>query len=270
MATKNLGMRVASALVLAPLALAAAYLGDWPFALFWGFAAIVVLWEWITLVLGPVYRLVFSSGAAALGVAALVAWLERPIAALLMVGLGMLSSATFAPRERRRWVASGVAYAGGMLLAPILLRADKVYGFMAIVLLFAIVWTTDILAYFAGRAFGGPKLLPAISPKKTWSGAIAGTVCGVIAAVLVARLSGTLSVWIVAIAFALCVLAQVGDLLESWIKRKFQAKDSGHLIPGHGGAMDRLDGFWAAAVAACVIGLLRGGFEAPAKGLLIW
>jgi phosphatidate cytidylyltransferase len=222
-ATNNLALRVVSAAVLAPLAVLAAYLGGWPFAVFWTVAAVAVLWEWITLVAGP------------------------------------------------GWIIAGVGYAAVMLLAPVLLRADQAYGFFAMVLVFAVVWTTDILGYFAGRAFGGPKLLPAISPKKTWSGAIAGAFGATIVAVLIAEFFGTFNRTAVAIiALLLSVVAQLGDLLESWVKRRFGAKDASRLIPGHGGVMDRLDGFWAAALAGCVIGLLRGGFDAPARGLLVW
>ena len=271
LSANNLALRVLSAVVLAPLALFAAYLGGWPFALFWGAAALAVLWEWITLVVGPAYRLIFSSCGAAIVIAGFVAWFGRPVAALLMVGLGAFAAAVFAPPERRLWVSIGVGYGGAMLLAPMFLRADSIYGFVVIVLLFAIVWTTDIVGYFAGRAFGGPKLLPSVSPKKTWSGAIAGAAGAVIAALLVVGLVGSFnSLAIIIIALVLSVLAQFGDLFESWVKRQFGAKDSSHLIPGHGGVMDRLDGFWAAAFAACLIGLLRGGFDGPGRGLLLW
>jgi phosphatidate cytidylyltransferase len=169
------------------------------------------------------------------------------------------------------WIASGTIYAAAMFAAPVILRSDPAFGLLAIVLLFAIVWSTDIFGYFAGRAIGGPKLMPAVSPKKTWSGAIAGTLGAMIVAVLVAKLFGSFStVAIAAVALLLSVCAQAGDLFESWIKRKFGVKDSSQLIPGHGGVMDRLDGFWAAAVVGCIIGLLRGGFDAPARGLLVW
>jgi phosphatidate cytidylyltransferase len=138
-------------------------------------------------------------------------------------------------------------------------------------LLFAIVWATDIAAYFAGRALGGPKLMPRVSPKKTWSGALAGTVAAVLVAVAIAKSAGLAGLVAIAImAISLSVVAQAGDLFESALKRRFGAKDSSHLIPGHGGLMDRLDGFVAAAFLAAVIGLLRGGFEAPGRGLLVW
>ena len=219
----NLALRVISAAVLGPIAIAAAYFGGWPFAVFWAAAALAVLWEWTKLVTGLT------------------------------------------------WTIAGIGYAGVMFAAPIILRADAAHGLLAILLLFAVVWTTDIFGYFAGRAFGGPKLCPAISPKKTWSGAIAGTLGAMIVAVLLAGYFGTFNkVAIAGIALLLSVTAQLGDLLESWVKRRFGAKDASQLIPGHGGVMDRLDGFWAAVFVGCAIGLLRGGFEAPARGLLVW
>ena len=271
LSANNLVLRVVSAAVLAPLALVAAFIGGLPFALFWGIAAVVVLWEWMTLVVGPKYRVLVLSCAAAIAVADFLAWLGRPVTALFMVGLGALAGAIFAPGERRLWVVAGTGYAGGMALAPVFLRADVAFGFAAIVLLFAIVWTTDVLGYFAGRAFGGPKLWPSVSPKKTWSGAICGTVGAVVVALLVAAQFGSFDrIVIIAVALLLSIMAQAGDLFESWVKRQFDAKDSSHIIPGHGGVMDRLDGFWAAAVAGCVVGLLRGGFDEPARGLLIW
>ena len=173
--------------------------------------------------------------------------------------------------EGQGWVVAGIFYASALLAAPLVLRADDELGFLAMVLLFAIVWTTDIAGYFAGRSIGGPKLLPAISPKKTWSGAIAGAAGAMIVAVLIASLFGSFNrAMIAGIALLLSVVSQLGDLLESWIKRRFGAKDAGKLIPGHGGVMDRLDGFWAAALVGCLIGLLRGGLDGATRGLLVW
>jgi phosphatidate cytidylyltransferase len=279
----NLALRVLSALVMAPVAIGAVWIGSWVFALFWLGAALLVLWEWINLVAGPRHTLMFSASASALAVAALVEFRDRPITAMLLIVLGAIASLIFAQRRDRVWVTAGIGYAGAMLLAPMFLRADPDYGLFALLLLFGVVWTTDIMAYFTGRALGGPKLCPAISPKKTWSGAVGGTVCATAMAVLLPRIllaiapaesavaiklvhPGTLAV----LGALLSVLAQLGDLLESWIKRRFGAKDASHLIPGHGGVMDRLDGFWAAASAACLIGLLHGGLSNAALGLLIW
>jgi phosphatidate cytidylyltransferase len=139
------------------------------------------------------------------------------------------------------------------------------------VFLFAVVWATDILAYFGGRTFGGPKLMPAVSPKKTWSGAVCGTLGAICCGIAGAAWFGVRDlVAIAVVALVLSVASQGGDLFESWIKRHFGAKDASHLIPGHGGVMDRLDGFWAAALVGCLIGLSRGGFEDAARGLLVW
>jgi phosphatidate cytidylyltransferase len=130
---------------------------------------------------------------------------------------------------------------------------------------------TDICAYGAGRALGGPLLWPRVSPNKTWAGAVGGLAGGIAAGVLVAYASRIGNLQAVAIvALVLSVLSQAGDLLESAVKRRFGAKDSSRLIPGHGGLMDRLDGFLVAAFAALLIGILRHGTDAPALGLLIW
>jgi len=270
-ASHNLMVRIVSAAVLAPAAIVVAWFGDWPFALFWGGAAIAVLWEWHNLVVGPRFPWMLSSSAVAMATAALLDWRHRPVVAILLIVLGAFAAAIFAPRERRLWASAGVLYAGCMLLAPIMLRADGEFGLAAILLLFAVVWSTDIFAYFFGRAIGGPKLAPAISPKKTWSGAIAGAAGAIAAAVAVAGYLGTFDKGTIAVvALVLSIMAQLGDLLESWVKRRFGAKDASHLIPGHGGVMDRLDGFWAAALAGCVIGVMRGGFDNAARGLLVW
>jgi phosphatidate cytidylyltransferase len=274
---------VGSAVVLAPIALGAGYFGGWLFAIFWAIAAIAVLWEWTALVAGAGRRLVFSAGAGSLVAAAIIATHGRPVAAMLLVGLGAIAAAIFAPGERRLWVTSGVFYAGVMLLAPLVLRADEQYGFLAVVYLFTIVWTTDILGFFAGRAIGGPKMAPSISPGKTWAGGIAGAIgamvvvaiganfvlVGSLASNLAGNMVGNGAVVVIA-ALLLSVVGQIGDLFESALKRHFGAKDTSHLIPGHGGVMDRLDGFWAAALLGAMIGVMRGGFEAPARGLLIW
>jgi phosphatidate cytidylyltransferase len=232
----NLTLRVLSAAVLAPLAIFVAWLGGWPFALFWGIAALIVLSEWFLLVTGK-------------NALAAVPW-----------NAGQLL-----------WIGAGILYAGALLVATLQLRADATFGFAAILFVFAVVWTTDIAAYFVGRAAGGPKLMPRVSPKKTWSGAIGGTVGGVAAGTLVAALSGLGSLAAIGlVALVLSVISQAGDLLESAIKRRFDAKDSSGLIPGHGGLMVRLDGYATAVVAAGLIGLARGGFATPARGLMVW
>ncbi len=277
----DLPLRVGSALVLAPLAVGIAYLGGWIFAVFWSIAAVVVMWEWTTLVAGHDRRSVWMTGIIAVALAVALAASSvgasddmrdlRLAAAPIVLAMGMLACAAIAPRGRGFWVAAGVPYAGAMGLAPIVLRSDPEAGFVAMIFLFAVVWATDIAAYFVGRAVGGPKLAPRLSPNKTWSGSVGGLAGAVLAAVLVAKVGGVGSIGAAtAVAIALSIAAQAGDLFESAVKRRFGVKDAGSLIPGHGGLMDRLDGFVAAAVLACLIGLMHGGMHAPARGLLIW
>jgi phosphatidate cytidylyltransferase len=267
----ELALRIASALVLAPLAIAAAYFGGWPFAIFWSLAAVIVFWEWTTLVAGGDRRALLMLGGAALVLSLALAGSGRLTGMLVVTVMGAMGTAPLAPARRRAWVAGAVPYAGAIGIAPMVLRSDGEYGFVAVLFLFAIVWATDITAYFLGRMIGGPKLLPRVSPNKTWSGAVGGLTGAIIAAIAIAKGAG-LAGWLAlaTIAALLSAFAQAGDLFESLLKRKFGAKNSSHLIPGHGGLMDRLDGFVVAAAVAALIGILRGGLEAPARGLLVW
>jgi phosphatidate cytidylyltransferase len=267
----ELAARIISALLLAPLAIASAYIGDWPFGVFWAIAAIGVWFEWNSLVTGADNRLIFILGASTLVLALIIAEQGMARIPMFIVVLGALGIGVFARADRRGWAAAGLVYAGAVLLGPIILRRDPDWGFVAVIFLFAIVWTTDVLGYFVGRTFGGPKLAPSISPKKTWSGAVGGAVAAIVVGVIVARLARLDNLPSVAVvALFLSVIAQIGDLAESGIKRRFGAKDAGHLIPGHGGLMDRLDGFLAAAFIGAIFGMLRAGTDAAAQGLLRW
>ncbi|HEX2217089.1 MAG TPA: phosphatidate cytidylyltransferase [Xanthobacteraceae bacterium] len=270
-AGSNLVLRVVSALVLAPVALVAAYLGGWAFFMFWLMAAIGVLWEWNGLVAkAAAWRISLASGLALVLGSVLVLFESAGLGLLLVLG-GVAMAALSAPGDRRVWAATGVIYAAALVLSPVVLRADATYGLAAIALLFAVVWSTDIAAYFGGRLLGGPKLWPRVSPKKTWSGALVGTAVAVAAGVAVGHAAGADNLVLLgAVCLLLSAVSQAGDLFESAIKRRFEAKDSGQLIPGHGGLMDRLDGFVAAAFVGVLIGLSRGGWEAPSRGLMIW
>lgn len=267
----NLTLRIVSALVLVPLALVSAYVGGWPFVALWTLAAIVVLWEWTTLACGAAGRTIVVVAGVALAVAGGCAGFGWFGGAFLAVAAGAVAASILAPTSVRMWVVAGVFYAAAILLGPVVLRSDPQLGVVAIVLLFGVVWSTDIFAYFAGRAIGGPKLWAAVSPNKTWSGAVAGALAAVGAAVLVAILARTgAPIALGVLAFVLSAASQAGDLFESSVKRHFGAKDASQLIPGHGGLMDRLDGFVAAASLAALLGVLRGGFDNPAGGLITW
>ncbi len=268
--TRNLMLRIASAAVLAPLAIGAAWMGGWPFTLFWAVAAVAVWWEWIGLVEPTGRNVLLATGVCALALQAVLFETGNPSIAIMIVALGVLAGIVTAGRAAPA-VAGGLVYASALLMAAAIVRSDATYGFAAILFLFAVVWGTDIGGYFAGRAIGGPLLAPRISPKKTWSGAMGGTVVGVAAAIAVAEMFAIRNLAVLGmVALVLSVASQCGDLFESWLKRRFDAKDASSLIPGHGGVMDRLDGFIFAVAAAAIIGVARGGFDAPAAGFLVW
>ena len=275
----NLTLRVASAAMLAPIVLAVTYAGGWIFLALCAVAAGAVLWEWTSLVSRNADPRIMAPGLTALLGAAVLIGLSLPGAAFGLIAIGAALAGLVVTAWPRRddsaamaiWAAGGVAYAGASLLGPTLLRRDPEWGLTALLFLYATVWMTDIFAYFCGRAIGGPRLSPRVSPNKTWAGAMGGLAGGVAAGVAVAYASGLGRLGIIAVmALLLSVLAQAGDLFESAVKRHFGAKDASRLIPGHGGLMDRLDGFLVAAFAALLIGIIRDGTGSPARGFLVW
>ena len=275
----NLARRAGSAFVLGPFAIVAAYLGGWIFVGACAIVAGLVLREWTLLVARRANLRILVPGLSALLIAAILTQQGEPALAIAAFTFGALFAAvlTAAPSRAHpaaippEWAATGVIYAGVAFTAPAVLRGDPEMGFPALLFLFATVWATDIMAYLVGRSVGGPLLWPQLSPKKTWAGAIGGLAGGVAAGSLVAWASaGTKPLVAGILALVLSIAAQGGDLFESWIKRRFGAKDAGALIPGHGGMMDRIDGFLAAALLALLIGSLRLGMAASARGLLVW
>jgi phosphatidate cytidylyltransferase len=271
MGRSNLLMRVLSSLVLVPVAIGTAYAGGLVFTGFWMIVALCVIWEWDTLVCAHDKRPVLTIGSVAIAGAAVLLMLGRTATPVALVVLSTLGVVTLASKPHRGWCTLGVLYAGALLIAPVLLRRDPTLGFAAIVFLFAVVWLTDITAYFCGRALGGPKLMPHVSPNKTWSGAIGGVAGALLGGTAVAWYAGIGNLAsVAAVAFVLSIASQAGDLFESALKRRFDAKDASGLIPGHGGVMDRVDGFVFAVTVAVLIGLARGGIDAPAHGLLVW
>jgi phosphatidate cytidylyltransferase len=262
--------RVLSGVVMAAVSIGAAVYGGWPFALIWTGASLAVAFEWQRLVRREAYRLPFSLAAAAVLLAGAGAWLSMPLLLLAAVAVAVLMGALTASELRRETLA-GVAYAAGLCASVILCRGMGYNGFIVIIWLFAAVWGTDILAYFTGRSLGGPKLWPSVSPKKTWSGALGGLAGGMlIACLLLSGFGVSLKPQHIMLSAAFSILTQMGDLFESALKRRYGVKDSGALIPGHGGFMDRLDGFIFAVIAAAAFGAWRGGFTGVPAGLLQW
>ena len=261
--------RVLSAAVMAALALGTAWAGGPVFDLFWLAAAVAVLLEWQGLV-GARRRLALGLlGCLVLGIVGVYGAGAQPAAALAVLALGAGAALPLADAGRRGITAVGILYAGVLALALPLLRHSDLDGFAAIAWLFAVVWGTDTMAFFGGRAIGGPKLAPRLSPSKTWSGFAVGVLSGAVLGLLVAPRSGC-AACVLGAGLVAGALSQGGDLFESSLKRRFGAKDAGSLIPGHGGVMDRLDGFVAASVFAAAVGLWRFGPAGTGAGLLRW
>ena len=269
----DLGIRTASSLILIPAVIACAWYGGFWFKGLVLLLAGLIAHEWVSIVhpknitqyalhmaaaiCGTLFPDMFGVGIALLAILALA------LASGLLVRFGNSASS--------KWRYFGVFYVGFPAIAFTLLRSDPTYGFSAILWIFLIVWAADILAYFAGRTIGGPKLAPVISPKKTWAGlggAVAGSTLASSIFAYTFQLNGISALAVLAASLAL--VEQVGDLFESALKRFHGVKDSGTLIPGHGGVIDRVDGLIAVAVFAAVFGLFRDNGISAARGLLQW
>ena len=267
--SRDLMLRVIAALVLAPAAVLVAYLGGWPWTTLVTLAAIGLYVEWLMIVGAARERRAVVAGGVALAVSGVCLAVGRVDASLLVVVIGLAAVTIVAP-ARRHWTAAGYLYAAAAQMASALLRLDQTSGFAALMLVLLVVWGTDIGGYFAGRGIGGPKLWPRVSPKKTWAGAVGGFAASLVISGGFAALGVGKTGPLLLLGAALSIASQLGDLLESAVKRQFGVKDSSHLIPGHGGLMDRLDGFVAAAVIAAVFGLLRHGVDGVGRGLMVW
>jgi phosphatidate cytidylyltransferase len=267
--SRNLLMRIVAAIVLAPLAIAIAYAGGWLWIVLVTITVIGLYVEWLTVV-GLVRDIrVVLSGSAALAIAGLCLMAERSEVSLGVLAIGLVVSALIAP-ERRNWVAAGFLYAAAAEVASVMVRLDAEKGFAALMLVLLVVWATDIGGYFAGRSIGGPKLWPRVSPKKTWAGAIGSFVASLAVAGGFAALDLGKTAPLLLLGAVLSVVSQLGDLFESAVKRRFGVKDSSHIIPGHGGLLDRLDGFVAAVLVAAILGFVRGGADGVGRGLMVW
>jgi phosphatidate cytidylyltransferase len=273
----NLLMRIGAALVLAPLAIAIGYAGGWLWVASVSMVAIGLYIEWLMVVGLAGERRAAIGGTIALATAGACLMFGHIAAAWVILAIGLAAVAVLSSRLRN-WSAAGFVYAAAAQMASVLLRLDAEMGFAALVFVFLIVWVTDIGGYFAGRGIGGPKLWSRVSPKKTWAGAIGGFAASLAVAAAFAAAAPHLDSQPLALKIGpllglgavLSIVSQLGDLFESAVKRHFGVKDSSHLIPGHGGLMDRLDGFIAAMVVAVIFGLLRGGMDGAGRALMIW
>ena len=268
--TPELSRRLASALVLAAIALAAVILSPWSFLALVIIAGGLLAWEWGGLTRGSGFDgTALVHAAAVIAVAVLVAF-GRPGLAILVLGMSSIALFFSAPgRQAGAWALAGLFYVALPASSLVWLRSDPTFGLVAILYVLAVAWTTDTASYIGGRSLGGPKLAPRISPKKTWSGFFAGVLAAAAVGYAFALYLGGTSPWVLAlVSVGLALACQMGDLLESAVKRHFGVKDMSQLIPGHGGLFDRIDSLVLAAVVAALIALRNPA--APGAGLLIW
>lgn len=261
----DLRQRFMSGLALAAAAMVLLWLGSVWSALLVAALAAAMGWEWRTMVLGrPGARpaavmptvIVLTLAAMAGHVMGFQSGLFVLIAGL---AAGVGADLTAGRRRPALWTAAGAGYIGIACLAFIALRAYEPFGFLAALWVILVVAASDIGGYFAGRLFGGPRLWPAVSPKKTWAGLAGGVaLAAVLGAVFSAATTGTYFHEVSTVSAAAALLAQAGDLAESAAKRHFGVKDASGLIPGHGGALDRLDGLMAATLVAAAVTFWRG------------
>ncbi len=250
-AGSSLWPRLAVGVALILLALAALRLGGWAFTVLAAAAAALMFDEWGRMHAIP--RRWRTAGCGLLAVVALFAHAGEVRMALLLLAIMALALAFAKAAASPRFAPLGIFYAGLPLVALVRLR-DTVGGFELLLWLLGMVWATDIFAYFSGRAIGGPRIWPAVSPNKTWAGLLGGMAGAALFSLLFAGAVGwgrPALLWL-AIGLGVAVVAQAGDFFESFLKRRAGVKDSGAILPGHGGAMDRLDGL---VPVACLAGL---------------
>jgi phosphatidate cytidylyltransferase len=269
----DLGVRALSALVLIPAVIADVWVGGIWFDLFVALLAVLMALEWVTLVhrQDPVQFALHAAAALSGALLPLQAGMAGALGAILVLALLAGVLARSQNPDHPKWAYLGVPYVSLPAVALVVLRNDPAYGMAAIIWVLVTVWSADTLAYFAGRIIGGPKLAPVLSPKKTWAG-LGGAIAGsALASVVFASVMGLTGLAVLGlIAGALAIVEQGGDLFKSALKRHYGVKDSGRLIPGHGGVIDRVDGLVAVATAAALIGFLRSGIAATGMGLLVW
>jgi phosphatidate cytidylyltransferase len=269
----DLGLRALSAAVLIPAVIADVWVGGIWFDLLIALLGVLIALEWTAMAhrQDPLQFTLHAAGALFGALLPLEVGVTAAVAAIAVLWVLSAVIAWFQDRDGAMWRYLGVPYASIPAVALVLLRNDPGFGFAAIIWVMVIVWAADTLAYFAGRIIGGPKLAPVLSPKKTWAG-LGGAIAGsALASAIFAGLAGLGGIAILALlAGLLAVIEQGGDLFKSALKRHYGVKDSGRLIPGHGGVIDRVDGLIAVATAAAIVGLIRSGLGATGAGLLVW
>lgn len=266
----DLGPRLASAGVLILITAVTLYLGGYFFALAVGVVFAGAYREWETMVSRAPLTQAGMVLIALVGLSGLAYPAFGPLGSVAVIAVAGVVAVAIGG-EGRWWRVLGLGLFGAIIIAALAMRGSTITGVWAGVYLGTVVWMTDSAAFFTGRQIGGEKLAPDISPSKTWSGALGGLALGTGAGLLVWIIATDSPWWIgLLLSAVISILGQLGDLSESALKRHFRIKDSGDIIPGHGGLMDRLDSLTFGVLLVLLVGASHGGFGAVAEGLLYW
>lgn len=243
----ELPLRLLTAIVLIPFALFVVWMGSWWLAAGCAAFSAIMMLEWCRMSATPNAELLAGLGA--------LFCLSLPLGSSSVTwavgAAGLVLAVLSSRREPSAWIAGGfgVVYVFSMVAGFYFLRESGWSGAEPALLLMSLVWASDAAAYFFGRLIRGPRLLPKESPNKTWSGALSAVVVTAGCGVLAARILGSDALPWVAAGVLVSIAAQAGDLFESGLKRRFKVKDSGGILPGHGGLLDRIDGLGAVSIA---------------------
>lgn len=266
-------MRSFSAAILVPAVLLDVWLGGVWFKLFAALVAILMAYEWTVIAherSSAQFALHAAAGLCGAFLPADIGPAGAIIGVLVLAAFSILILG-FQGRSRNPWTMLGVLYVGFSSTALVQIRGDGEFGVYALVWILVIVWAADSFAYFFGRTLGGPKLAPVVSPNKTWAGLLGAMAGAAVASMVFCAVTEIGSIVFMALfAGGLAIVEQGGDLFKSAFKRHYGVKDTGRLIPGHGGVIDRVDGLVAVAMISALIGVLRAGPEATGRGLLVW
>ena len=256
-----------------PAALAITWFGKAPFVAMIAVIGLLAAYEWTQIVYrgSQIFLIVLGVAVVATAYLATGTTLLSVLAIIAFVWSASLFLLPASKQQINLYTFLSVPYLAVPLLALITLRNSPDYGFAAILWVFAVVWLGDTLAYAFGKMIGGPKLAPRLSPNKTWAGLMGAISGGALGSILVALSAGvSISMPLIVLGGASGIIGQIGDLFESAAKRRAGVKDSGAIIPGHGGVLDRIDALLFVAVFALLAGVLHVGLHDPARGLLVW
>lgn len=260
---KNLGPRLLTAIVFALVCVAPFYVGGYVWAALVAIIAVRVMYEWLRMTDPDVGVIGQAIAIIGLLVSLVYAVQGLPVWAVAAMGItALFAVAERVPRGNPGWTAIGIPYIILPSILLILLRGSEIgfntRGFTQLVFIIFVVIAADVGAYFGGSSIGGPKLAPKLSPNKTWSGVFSGLILASLVAIIVGLFIGLPIMTSVLLALPIVIFSVVGDLLESTVKRRVGIKDTGTLLPGHGGLLDRLDSLMLAVVGGALLFLWMG------------